>query len=186
MNHTADPGGQADEPEPPLEKARRRDTARRRLQVHNAIATQTAEGAPITVSSIARAARVHRSFIHRHADLHAAVLAASAVPAELASSNSAVSMASLRADLLNTRAQNTRLQQHIGVLERRLSQSLGEAVFRESGLEVPDDIRSLQEAITDREQQILELRRLLEEHGDELAAARAANRELMTQLNTRA
>jgi hypothetical protein len=133
MSHFADPAGQADEPEPPLTKARRRDTARRRLQVHNAIATQAAAGAPITVSSIARTARVHRSFIHRHPDLHAAVIAASAVPAEPASSNSAVSMASLRADLLNTRAQNSRLQQHIGVLESRLSQSLAEAVFRESG-----------------------------------------------------
>jgi Family of unknown function (DUF6262) len=186
MSHTTDPAGRTDEPEPALVRARRRDTARRRLQVHNAIAAQTAAGTPITVSSIARAARVHRGFIHRHPDLHAAVLAASAVPAELASSNSAVSLASLRADLLNLRAQNTRLQQHIGTLEGRLSQSLGEAVFRESGLGAPDDIRSLQEALTDREQQILELRRQLEECSDELAAARAANRELMTQLNTRA
>jgi chromosome segregation ATPase len=93
-------------------------------------------------------------------------------------------MASLRADLLNTRAQNSRLQQHIGVLESRLSQRLGNAVFRESGLGAPDDIGSLQEALTEREQQILELRRRLEERGDELDAARAANRELMTQLNT--
>ncbi len=182
MNRIVDP---AVEPEPPLLKARRRDTARRRLQVHNAIATQTAEGAPITVSSIARAARVHRSFIHRHPDLHAAVLAASAVPAEPASNNSAVSTASLRADLLNTRAHNTRLQQHITALESRLSKFLGDAVFRDSGLGAPDDIRSLQETLTDREQQILELRLQLEERGDELAAARAANRELMTQLNTR-
>ncbi|MFK4087527.1 hypothetical protein ACI2LF_25685 [Kribbella sp. NPDC020789] len=137
------------------------------------------------MSSVARTARVHRSFIHRHPDLHAAVLAASAGPAEPASNNSAVSVASLRADLLNTRAQNTRLQQHINVLEGRLSQTLGETVFRESGLGAPDDIRALQEALTDREQQILELRHQLEERGDELAAARAANRELMTQLNTR-
>jgi len=94
-------------------------------------------------------------------------------------------MASLRADLLNTRAHNTRLQQHISLLEGRLSQTLGETVFRESGLGAPDDIRALQEALTDREQQNLELRRQLEERCDELAAARAANRELMTQLNTR-
>jgi hypothetical protein len=142
--------------------------------------------AGIEVSSIARTARVHRSFIHRHQDLHAAVLAAATVPAEPASSNSTVSIASLRADLLNTRAQNIRLQQHISLLEDRLSQSLGDAVFRESGLGAPDDIRILQEALTDRDHQILELRRQLEERGDELAAARAANRELMTQLNTRA
>jgi hypothetical protein len=87
--------------------------------------------------------------------------------------------------VLNTRAHNTRLQQHIRTLENRLSQSLGEDVFRDSGLGAPDDLRSLQQALTDREQQLLELRRQLEERGDELVAPRAANRELMTQLNTR-
>lgn len=47
----------------------------------------------------------------------------------------------------------------------------------------PDDIHNLQQALTEREQQPLELRHQLEERSDELAAARAANRELMTQLN---
>jgi hypothetical protein len=111
--------------------------------------------------------------------------AAAAVPAEPAANNGTVSVASLRADLLNIRAHNTRLQQHIRTLENRLSESLGEAVFRDSGLGAPDDIRSLQLALTDREQQLLELRRQLEERTDELAAARAANRELMTRLNAR-
>ena len=62
------------------------------------------------------------------------------------------------------------------------------ASCRMTGLEAlraPDDIRSLQQALTDRDQQLLELRRQLEERGEELAAARAANRKLMTQLNTR-
>lgn len=184
MTQTTGPLDSATDQEPPLTRARRRDTARRRLQVHNAIAERTSAGAEITVSSIARAARVHRSFIHRHPDLHAAVIAAAAVPAEPAGDSSAVSVASLRADLLNIRAHNTRLQQRIRALENRLSESLGEAVFRDSGLGAPDDIRSLQQALSDREQQLLELRRQLEERGDELAAARAANRELMTQLNT--
>jgi hypothetical protein len=87
--------------------------------------------------------------------------------------------------VLNTRAHNIRLQQHVRTLENRLSESLGEDVFLNSGLGAPDDVRSLQQALADREQQFLELRRQLEERGDELAAARAANRELMTQLNTR-
>jgi hypothetical protein len=185
MNHTSTPTEPPAEPELPLARARRRDTARRRLQVHNAIAAQVAAGASITVSAIARAARVHRSFIHRHPELHAAVLAASAVPAEPAPGTSAVSIASLRADLLNAYAQNTRLQQHVRALETRLSESLGETVFRESGLGAPDDIHNVQGALTDREQQLVELRRQLEERDDELTAARAANRELMTQLNTR-
>jgi len=68
--------------------------------------------------------------------------------------------------------------------KRRLSESLGEAAYRDSGLGAPDDIRTLQHVLADREQQILELRRQLEERTAELAAARAANRELMTHLNT--
>jgi hypothetical protein len=63
-----------------LVRARRRDTAKRRLQVRNAIAQLRADGAVITVSSIARAARVHRSFIHRHRDLHAELTVAAATP----------------------------------------------------------------------------------------------------------
>jgi chromosome segregation ATPase len=128
---------------------------------------------------------VHRSFIHRHLDLHAELTVAAATPAEPATGNSATSIASLRADLLNIRAQNTRLHQHINALENRLSSQLGEAAFRDSGLGAPHDLHSLQTALTDREQQLLELRRQLEERSDELAAARATNRELMTQLNTR-
>ncbi|MFG1818290.1 hypothetical protein ACGFIF_31310 [Kribbella sp. NPDC049174] len=41
-------------------------------------------------------------------------------------------------------------------------------------LGAPDDVRSLLQALADREQQLLELRRRLEERGD----------ELMIQLNT--
>jgi len=66
------------------------------------------------------------------------------VPVQTAPSNSAVSVASLRADLLNARAQNTRFQEGIRALENRLSESLGATAFRESGLGAPDDIRSLQ------------------------------------------
>ncbi|WP_020578929.1 DUF6262 family protein [Actinopolymorpha alba] len=182
MTEPLHPGTTGDD-ESPLIRARRRDTARRRLQVHNAIAQLRAEGSHVTVSSVARAARVHRSFIHRHPDLHAAVLAAAEQPAQPSPTNSATSMATLRADLLNTRAQNTRLHDRIRSLETRLSETLGEAVFRGSGLGAPDDIRSLQQSLSEAHHQTLELRRQLEERTDELAAARAANRELMTQLN---
>jgi len=170
--------------ESPLTRSRRRDTARRRLQVHNAITQLRTDGAVVTVSSVARTARVHRSFIHRHPDLHAAVVAAAEQPAEPVPTNSAATFASLRADLLNTRAQNNRLQGRIRTLEDRLSEALGEVTYHANGLGAPDDVRGLQQTLADSQQQIIELRRQLEERGDELAAARAANRELMTKLNT--
>ena len=47
----------------------------------------------------------------------------------------------------------------------------------------PADIDALNQKITHYEQQAADLRLQLEERGDELAAARTANRELMTQLN---
>ena len=56
-------------------------------------------------------------------------------------------------------------------------------LWRESGLGAPADIDALNQKITHLEQQAADLRLQLEERGDELSAARTANRELMTQLN---
>jgi hypothetical protein len=68
-------------------------------------------------------------------------------------------------------------------LEKRLSEALGEQAWRASGLGAPDDIHALNQRIVTLEQ-VVDLRLQLEERDDELAAARAANRELMTRLNT--
>ena len=58
--------------------------------------------------------------------------------------------------------------------------------WRESGLAAPADIDALNQKISQLEQQIIDLRLQLEEQGEDLTAARAANRELMAQLNTTA
>ncbi len=68
-------------------------------------------------------------------------------------------------------------------LEKRLSETLGEQAWRESGLGTPADTDALNQKITHLEQQAIDLRLQLEEQGEELAAARAANRDLMSQLN---
>ena len=54
----------------------------------------------------------------------------------------------------------------------------------QSGLGAPDDIDQLKQRIVTLEQQVVDLRLQLEERDQDLAAARAANRELMTRLNT--
>jgi predicted nucleic acid-binding Zn-ribbon protein len=74
----------------------------------------------------------------------------------------------------------TRVQQ----LEKRLSEALGEQAWRQSGLGAPDDIDALQQRTVTLEQQFVDVRLQLEERGDELAAARAADREMMTRINT--
>ena len=68
-------------------------------------------------------------------------------------------------------------------LETRLSELLDEQAWRTTGLGAPTDIDQLQQRIVSLEQQIVELRLQLEERDQDLAAARAANRELMAQLN---
>jgi chromosome segregation ATPase len=68
-------------------------------------------------------------------------------------------------------------------LEKRLSEVLGDQAWRESGLGAPADIDTLNRRIMHLEQQITDQRLQLEERDEELAAARAANRELMAQLN---
>ncbi|MGI5243130.1 hypothetical protein [Dactylosporangium sp. CA-139066] len=62
---------------------------------------------------------------------------------------------------------------------------LGEQVWREAGLGPPADIDGLQRRITHLEQRVIDLEGLLDECNQELDAARAANRELIANLNRR-
>ena len=68
-------------------------------------------------------------------------------------------------------------------LTARLSEVLGEEVFRASGIGHTDDTKALRTRIGQLEQQILDLRQELQERTDDLDAARAANRDLMTLAN---
>ena len=95
----------------------------------------------------------------------------------------AVTRASLQADLLAAHERAVRLSTRVQQLEKRLSEALGDQAWRESGLGAPADIDALNQKITHHEQQVTDLRLQLEERDDELAASRATNRELMTQLN---
>ena len=89
----------------------------------------------------------------------------------------------VEADLLAAHERAVRLHARIQQLEKRLSEVLGDQAWRESGLGAPADIDTLNQRIIHLEQQITDQRLQLEERDEELAAARAANRELMAQLN---
>jgi hypothetical protein len=162
---------------------RRADSARRRQRVLAAISRALTDGTEISVSAIARAAAVDRTFLYRHRDLLGKIHAAQASPPAGSGTGPAVSRASLQADLLAARERALRLAARIQQLEKRLSETLGEQAWRESGLGAPAGIDTLNHTITRLEQQATDLRIQLEERDSELAAARAANRELMTQLN---
>jgi hypothetical protein len=163
---------------------RRADTTRRRERVLAALAEARSRGAEITATGIAQQARVDRTFLYRHPDLLAELHAAQAQPPHDNTLGPAASMASLHADLLAAHERAARLAAHNQQLERRLSQALGDQAWRESGLGAPHDRDQLTQRITTLEQQVVDLKLELDERDEELAAARAANRELITRINT--
>jgi hypothetical protein len=174
-------------PAPPRTAAaaqgRRADSARRRQRVIKALNQAAADGAEISVAGIARAAGVDRTFLYRHRDLLEQLHAADTQPRTTAGIGPTVSRASLQADLLAATERAVRQAARVQQLEKRLSEALGEKAWRESGLGAPADIDALKHRIADLEQHVVDLRLRLDERGDELAAARAANRELMLRLN---
>jgi len=168
-----------------MRKGRQADSARRRQRVIAALDRAAADGVELSVSGIARAAAVDRAFIYRHRDLLEKIHALQAEPAPGGATGPAVTRASLQADLLAAHERAVRLNTRIQHLETRLSEALGDQARRESGPGAPADIGTLGQKITHLEQQVTDLRLKLEERDGELAAARAANRELMAQINIR-
>jgi len=163
--------------------AARQAHSRCRQRVLTALKQAADLGAEISISSVARHAGVDRSFLYRHRDLHAAVLAKAAEPPTAHTGGPAASRSSLLADLANAHDRITRLARENTQLRQRLSEHLGEQAWRESGLGAPEDIDYLQRRITELEQDTAEQRRQLADRDDELDATRATNRELMAQLN---
>ena len=165
-------------------EGRRADTGRRRQRVLTALAQAAKDGSDISVAAIARRAGVDRTFLYRHRDLLGQVhVQATEPPTAPGGRGPAVSRASLKADLLAADARTARLAGQVRRLEARLSEALGEQVWRESGIGGPEDTEQLKARITTLEQQVIDLELKLQERDDDLAAARAANRELMAQLN---
>ena len=164
---------------------RQADSLRRRQRVITALDRAAAAGDEISVSGIARAAGVDRTFLYRHPDLLARLHTLEAAPPATADgAGPAVSRASLQADLLAAHERAARTAAHVRQLEQRLSDALGAQAWKESGLGAPADIDALNHKITALEQQVIDVRIQLDERDQDLAAARAANRELMAQLNT--
>lgn len=170
-----------------MTKGRQADSARRRQRVIAVLDKAAANGTEISVSAIARAAAVDRTFLYRHRDLLGKIHALEAAPPPAGEgAGPVVTRASLQADLLAAHERAARLNARVQQLEKRLSEALGEQAWRESGLGAPADIDALTGKISHLEQQVIDQRLQLEERNEELAAARGANRELMAQLNTTA
>ena len=167
-----------------MRKGRQADSARRRQRVITALERASRDGAEISVSAIARAAGVDRSFLYRHRDLLTKIHALETVPAAGGqASGPGVTRASLQADLAAAHERALRLTGRIRQLEHRLSEALGEQAWHDSVLSTPADPGRLAQENSQLQQQVIDLRLQLEERAQDLAAARSANRELMAQLN---
>lgn len=166
----------------PMIDGRRADTTRRRQRVIKSLNDALKTGTEISVSAIARAASVDRTFLYRHRDLLAQIHAAESEPPG-GTSSAVVSRASLQADLAAAQQRASRQADRIRQLENKLTEMLGEQAWRESGLGDPADIEQLKRCITSLEQQVVHLTGQLDERTQELDSARAANRELITRLN---
>jgi hypothetical protein len=178
----------ADQPNPrttAIRQGRQPDSARRRQRVIAVLGRAHTDGTEISASGIARAAGVDRSFLYRHRDLLDKIHALEAAPPGPGDTlGPAVTRASLQADLLAAGERAQRLNSRVRQLEKRLSETLGEKAWQESGLGAPADIDNLNHTISHLEQQVIDLRLHLDERDQDLTAARAANRELIAQLNT--
>jgi chromosome segregation ATPase len=168
-----------------LALARRQDSTRRRQRVLDTLERLASAGEEISVAAVARAANVDRSFLYRHHDLRAEILtrATQAQPDASMPRTTQVSRQSLLADLANLRAHNERLRRQVNKLARRLSEALGEEVFRASGVGGADDTEALRRRIADLEQTVSDMCQQLEERTEELDAARTTNRDLMAEVN---
>jgi Family of unknown function (DUF6262) len=167
-----------------MRAGRHADSARRRQRVHAALDRAVTDGGELSVSAIARAAGVDRSFLYRHRDLLAKIHALAAEPPDISErTGPAVTRASLQADLLAAHERAARLHTRVQHLERRLSDALGERAWHASGLGAPADIDALHQQITRLEQQVIDLGLQLTERDEDLAAARATNREFMARIN---
>src|SRR6516165_8293633 len=122
---------------------RRADSTRRRQRVLSALDNAIKDGAELSVTSIARAAGVDRTFLYRHRDLLEHIHAAETQPPDGPKIGPRVTRASLQADLLAAQQRCTRMAARTQQLETRLSELLGEQAWRATGLGAPTDTDQL-------------------------------------------
>jgi len=166
-----------------LTVSRHSESERKLAQVRSALAGFERSGVSFSNAALARAAKVSRRFIYDHHELLAeadkirSLIVATA--ASGAAAGAALTTASLRADLENTKAQNRRLRDNLHAAEARLAELLGSQSAAEVGWVPPDVQRRLDEADFERGRLADRIREL----EDELEQVRRLNRELMARAN---
>lgn len=170
-----------------LLEARRADVAARTGRVH-AVLDEVAKHSevPLTVVEIARRAGVHKSFIHRHPELKAALDAARAVRTQTIigrlQASDLVTSASLKADLENEKATSRRLRSDLQASRRRLGELIGAAVAADIIGDGTTDWKARAGELLDENRSLIDANRRLVEEVD---AVRSRNTDLTRRLNAK-
>lgn len=166
---------------------RRLDSQVKHQRVIATVDARLAAGRELSVAGIARQAGVSRKFIYAHPDLRARIEEraeqANRAATATAVADGRVTIASLRADAANAKAQNHRLREQLRAQEQRLSMLLGQQIASEidpAGYEPADQLRS---QLKTAEARMFELEEALADSREELDAVREINRELLTGQN---
>jgi Family of unknown function (DUF6262) len=168
--------------------AQRRLTSQlKRERVIAAADARLAAGQELSLAGLARQAGVSRKFIYAHPDLRAQIEQRAQRAIDDGKSrvvgSGQVTIASLRADAANAKAQNRRLREQLRALEQRLSEALGCQIAGEidpTGFENGDELRR---RLEDAQGQMFDLEEALADAREELEAVREINRELLAAQN---
>lgn len=180
-----------------LRRARRNDSRTKRQRAAEVLSEMEQSGEPITFPAVARRAGVSVSLLYADTTLSARIATARDRQRQVGTerawrtpSRSLLTEQSLRTELANTKDRARRLAEEVALLRQRLSRHLGadaEAAREEDHRPLLDQLEQRAaelEADNHRQrQQIAELQNDVSELTETLDAARATNRELMTELN---
>jgi len=168
-------------------RAGRLDSQLKHERVIATVDARLTAGQELSVAAIARQAGVSRKFIYAHPDLRAQIeqraSRSATAGATGAVADGRVTIASLRAEAANAKAQNSRLREQLRSLERRLSATLGREIASQidpEGYEHPDQLRA---QLDDAHARVFELEEALADAQEELEAVREINRELLAVQN---
>ena len=177
--------------------ARRQDSRTKRQQAADALSAMEQTGEPITFPAVARRAGVSVSLLYADVDLSSRISTARDRQRQAGRdrvwrrpARSLVTEQSIRAELANTKERARRLADEVTVLRERLSRNLGATADVARGEALTPLLEHLEQRAAELEtdnhrqrQRIAQLEAEAQELTATLDAARAVNRELMTELN---
>lgn len=180
-----------------LKRSRQKDSTSKRRRADEVLQAMIEAGEPVTFPAVARRADVSVSLLYADRELASRLVEARDRQREAGTdrawrlpTRALVTNQSLRADLANAKDHVRRLTEELSVLRDRLARELGAGSDAAIGRGASSLLGQLEEKTAHLEADNLELRdrateleRALRESNETLGAARAMNRELMTEIN---